>query len=1251
MICPNCKSEITSNSVICGFCGAVLADFNNRINLDGSIGDNLDTVLTGTQSSLAQPDFGSMGINPYAPIDPGASDPFAFKESSMPMIDPFAPQENASTSTTSTPVINPFAPQESASTNTSTTSTPVINPFAPQESTSTNASTSTTGAPVINPFAPQGSASTNTSTTSTPVINPFAPHGNTSTNTSTASTPVINPFAPQESASTSTSTASTPVINPFAPQESASTSTSATSTPVINPFVPQGSASTNTSTTSTPVINPFAPQGSASTNTSTTSTPVINPFAPQESASTNTSTTSAPVINPFAPQESASTNTSTSTSGAPVINPFAPQESASSNTSTSTTGAPEINPFAPQESASSNASTSTTGAPVINPFAPQESASTNTSTSTTSAPVINPFAPQESASANTSMNSNTANTPVINPFAPQESTSANTSTNSNTATTPVINPFAPQESTSANTSTNSSTATTPVINPFAPQESANKNIGNFVSDGNQFASNTFTKEQIVATATTTPTLEVPLVNPFATDADEQPLGIIGLEPVKPEKNKKMDQMSTKGKIKIENPFGGLGILVDEDTNNIENESFDMNKLWDESSNNSTINTNPYRNFGNKGTNRNSGVSGGGLYNSGSSGNYSGSSFNSDSYDTASTRSNGSSSTNSNYGSSIYGSSTSKGTTGVYGSNATNTGGMTSHNSLYDDDEDDSRDNRQSSWGSYSDRSERERRQEENIARVKRELEATRPRRHFELPIKQIVMGIVLVAIVIVLVFAVIFFLPWIKNATHSKAEAKDYLTYVVEKDTVDKSGSLGNIYENYNKTISNAFSNRTKGKVEIAFEPAGKNLLGLAGLAGIDLSWLNKIAIDTDINIRESKYDANLGLMLNDVDLYTVRLAKDDVLGNIYFQIPELTNKCLRANLKGNNIYGIDAESATDYKDDIRYLISVLPKTEDLQDIYCKYSKFFLTYVDQVQKSKGELTAEQVSQKCTVLSYDISGEKLEQMRTDIMEALKNEPKINDIFEKYQSFKEEGDYKEEFLEAMDKKLKESGMQSGSKASVKQYVNAKGEIAGVEIAIGTENPKIYRMFFPQKGMKIGLEISSECNGEIEKFSGTGKIFGGKVSGEYALTSGGKTLLKVTTKGFDIAAFAKSGVVNGKFHVEMEEGANLGLQNSTVSSTFRNLAFDLNGKMSPDNGQVEVTVWNNDNKLWIANYNWNVGTSNAISFPKDADCYNISDMREVMQYVDSISDSKAKEFTSKWEKIGIPKSLLESLTKYAK
>lgn len=385
----------------------------------------------------------------------------------------------------------------------------------------------------------------------------------------------------------------------------------------------------------------------------------------------------------------------------------------------------------------------------------------------------------------------------------------------------------------------------------------------------------------------------------------------------------------------------------------------------------------------------------------------------------------------------------------------------------------------------------------------------------------------------------------INNLVHKAFSSPESYYQFVEKKAMEDVYDLGgDLYDSiilqslqltYDKSVSTDMS------VELGKD--GEELLDLAGLAGVDLSWLKSVQGEMEFSIKDSILSMAAGTSLNKDDIVSGNMIIDIDSGEMYLQIPELTKTYM-------GMYLEDVMGSYDYRQFQEFqeqqeiskdLVKALPSQSQVEKLLKKYTTIALKCVDDVSTGSKTLKVDGIQQKYTELKVTLDAETMENM----MEAVLEEMAEDRDLEKYivnvaEVYGEDGDdIYENFQESIDFALDNLDYQisDDTKIVMKVYVDGKGEIKGRIIEWNDYRGKkqSISILMPQKGNKAGFEFSINADDEKVELSGSGKKSGNKVTGEYELKYNGTAILDITAKKLNTADL-KKGQLNGEIGIKV-------------------------------------------------------------------------------------------------------------------
>lgn len=397
--------------------------------------------------------------------------------------------------------------------------------------------------------------------------------------------------------------------------------------------------------------------------------------------------------------------------------------------------------------------------------------------------------------------------------------------------------------------------------------------------------------------------------------------------------------------------------------------------------------------------------------------------------------------------------------------------------------------------------------------------------------KALVAGIVVVAAAVTA-----FAFPAVRNVFfRTVLSPEDYFKHVVENNVEDLASDVaGYIAQSKELTSTGAAGN---GNMEIIVGDKAKELVAEYG-EGVNIDWLNSVGVTYDCFSEISKFNADMGVKLNNTNIVSADVAMDNSM--IYLSVPELNDKALRIDM---------SESVADEEmmNIINSVYEVVPDEKVTEKLLVKYTNNLIEGIEDVSEETVTVTAGGVSKKYLKMSADIddyAAEKgLEAVLTDAREDEEIEKIIRDVCETDLVDEDADEVYEEFLNVIDKALEElddNGISYDTDITFNIWVNMKGEIIGAGLDVEDDGEEVaFAYQNVQKGNKLGTILTIEAEGETVKFEGSGEVKKNKFNGEYELKAMGTHILDINIENVD-TKLIKDNVFNGKISVKLSSAA---------------------------------------------------------------------------------------------------------------
>lgn len=393
-----------------------------------------------------------------------------------------------------------------------------------------------------------------------------------------------------------------------------------------------------------------------------------------------------------------------------------------------------------------------------------------------------------------------------------------------------------------------------------------------------------------------------------------------------------------------------------------------------------------------------------------------------------------------------------------------------------------------------------------------------------------------VIIVLVLVLCNIKVAANFFRRTFSSPE--NYYHYVEKKTVEDASADFAEMYGRYFLDNLDTSGKTVSAQIDVKMGESGQDLLELADLAGVDLSWLESASLAMDSSASKEAVSLGLKAALNGVNIISGNIVVDLEEEALYLQLPEVNERYMGVEFDTSDLGDIE-EMWEMYE----ILERVCPDQKKAEQLVNRYFTTAIDCVDDVTKKKGVLEAEDIEQKCTVLTVTLDEETAQKVMIAILTQMKDDKDIEGIIknvmaeetlveelylddmspeEAYDEFQDWIDEELEYMEDYDD-------YSDDKIKMRVYVNNKGEIVGRTISVDDTTIK---MLMPEKGKKFGYELSYKDSyyDESMAITGTGTRSGDKIDGEFALEYNDISMADISVEDFNTQD-ARKGMINGK------------------------------------------------------------------------------------------------------------------------
>ncbi|MGN0167984.1 MAG: zinc-ribbon domain-containing protein [Acetatifactor sp.] len=481
----------------------------------------------------------------------------------------------------------------------------------------------------------------------------------------------------------------------------------------------------------------------------------------------------------------------------------------------------------------------------------------------------------------------------------------------------------------------------------------------------------------------------------------------------------------------------------------------------------------------------------------------------------------------------------------------------------------------------------------------------------------------------------------------------------VEKNTVkDAAASAASIYSSYLLETLKVYDTGSSAELTLELGEAGQDMLSLAGLAGMDLSWFESATISYEGYSKDNVVQNSIGLGLGRDKLLTLDSIIDIEGENAYLAIPELSKSYIGVemdDLSDYSYYLDDSSDGVEYMDVLKTICERLPEEKQVQKLLAKYFDIALGCVEDVEMKKGKtLRAEGITQTCTELEVTIDADTVEDVLKAVLEEMEDDGDIKEIIIRLcdELAKQDMDGledidSEEVYEAFRDACKEArkdakyAVDSDMELVMTLYVDKKGNVRGrtVEYDDGWDSFKL-EVANPHKGSKFGYKASADVDGQEFAVTGSGKDSNGTINGDFSVKYNGAGIVDITAKKFDTDSL-KKGCLNGEFTVKASSGISRALGMASTASFLSDMVLSIDVSMSSSSNKLIVSLTEDGDNWGSVTLAASRKSGKRASVPSEKKTIFVEDEDDFEDYWDTIEwDS----FLKKLDKTALPSDVVD-------
>lgn len=490
--------------------------------------------------------------------------------------------------------------------------------------------------------------------------------------------------------------------------------------------------------------------------------------------------------------------------------------------------------------------------------------------------------------------------------------------------------------------------------------------------------------------------------------------------------------------------------------------------------------------------------------------------------------------------------------------------------------------------------------------------------------KKMILIAAIAAVVVILGVIIAVNASVIKNTFAKLTKNSDDYTKYVLSDKVDDIASLASGYLKSAQDVSTSGDLTVSGSAEIK---ADEEVLDLVE----DADFMENLNFDFSVAQKDNNlYAMELSVYSDSKTKVSLNVVVNYEEALLYIQVPEID--------KTWNSFDI-SDALDDFSDaDVQILsenasaVNFLTPAE-LEDFINRYGNIIIEQIEDVDESSKKIKAEGVSEKLTILEFELDEDKLCDIVTAVCDAMLEDEKLEEVYVTY--FDSMGDYMDidgdefwdnfcEEIEFVKDNVEED--TEDCEMDVVLYVDKKGDIAGFDVSIKDSWDDVTELSFIRtiSGSKFGFEFNVHDEYDEFNITGSGKVgFGKKFTG----------VMTIEFDDFEFDVSFENFVCNGKkcagtVSISLEDFIKATDMSSSDAEMFEDFeGGSLEFTFSISAKEVSFGFAFTDGKTdWLSiKFDLKRSDSAKISVPKDAEEYDEDELEEVYDedFIDSVDD----------------------------
>lgn len=469
--------------------------------------------------------------------------------------------------------------------------------------------------------------------------------------------------------------------------------------------------------------------------------------------------------------------------------------------------------------------------------------------------------------------------------------------------------------------------------------------------------------------------------------------------------------------------------------------------------------------------------------------------------------------------------------------------------------------------------------------------------------------------------------------------------------------SIEKIYKDVNGdmtvTVESTLGDQTKDMIS-----------NLGSTFGVDLSWIESANAEIAVDFQEKQLGLGIKGSLNGQEIGTINAVVDADTEKAYISVPEVSDAAFSGDLDMSaeelvSVLSAYTEAISNYSD--RY-----PEPKQLDKVMSKYTDVFIQDLSnaEMEKTKTELTAGEVTAKYTQVSVKLDDKTAAQLTIDLIDTLKSDNEIKEImrptFEaQLQSglyngyFDDYDDYWDTLLETLDDAresaqeeldaIAEDPEENEDLGVLNFYIDRTHSFKGLSFENEEDETKI-ECYVPVSGHSAGILIRVEEYGDEQfVFQGQGEVENNLFNGSYTCSIKEEDAFSVQVEDFDIKEFSDNHNSKGKLVFNLDPSmADVISDPSAKAFTLADYAFSFD--TDDLNGSYDLDILAGDESLLDIKFAFKMEDVPDMTIPSKV--YDIDNMSDDEAF-EMLKNVNLSSLIGNLQKSGVPEEYYEKLT----